>query len=274
PDMRAPVVSGGRVIAIVNVDSFDDRDAFGDSEERLLTTVCNAMGLALQSAQLFDQTQRLLKETEQRNAELAVINGIQQGMAAELDFQAIVEVVGEKLREVFDSRDLYITVRGEGDAISMLYALDDGVRQPPRHFPAFGDRPFTRKLRAGETVVVGSVADQHALEMVVIEGTRRPTSGVYVPIMVGQRFAGHVGIENFERENAFDAAAVRLVETVTSAMGVALENARLFAETQRRATELDTVNAVSQQVSGKLELGPLIQGVGEQVRAVFHADLA
>ena len=40
------------------------------------------MGVALENARLFDETQRLLKETEQRNAELAVINSIQQGMPA------------------------------------------------------------------------------------------------------------------------------------------------------------------------------------------------
>jgi hypothetical protein len=42
------------------------------------------MGMALQSAQLFEQTQRLLRETEQRNAELAVINSIQQVVGAAL----------------------------------------------------------------------------------------------------------------------------------------------------------------------------------------------
>ena len=62
------------------------------------------MGVALENARLFDETQRLLKETEQRAAELAVINSIQQGMAAELDFQAIVDLVGDKLREVFAHR--------------------------------------------------------------------------------------------------------------------------------------------------------------------------
>ena len=59
------------------------------------------MGVALENARLFDETQRLLKETEQRATELAVINRIQEGMAAELDFQAIVDLVGDKLREVF-----------------------------------------------------------------------------------------------------------------------------------------------------------------------------
>ena len=45
------------------------------------STVAASMGVALENARLFDETQRLLKETEQRNAELAVINSIQQGIA-------------------------------------------------------------------------------------------------------------------------------------------------------------------------------------------------
>ena len=39
---------------------------------------------------------------EQRNNELAIINTIQQGLAAELDFQSIVDLVGDKLRQVFN----------------------------------------------------------------------------------------------------------------------------------------------------------------------------
>ena len=45
------------------------------------------MGVALENARLFDETQRLLKETEQRAAELAIINSVQQALAAELDMQ-------------------------------------------------------------------------------------------------------------------------------------------------------------------------------------------
>ena len=41
-------------------------------------------------------------QLEQRAGELALINRIQQGIAAELDFQAIVDLVGDKLSEVFN----------------------------------------------------------------------------------------------------------------------------------------------------------------------------
>ena len=55
------------------------------------------MGAALENARLFDETQRLFKESEQRAAELAIINSVQQGLAAELDFQAIIDLVGDKI---------------------------------------------------------------------------------------------------------------------------------------------------------------------------------
>jgi signal transduction histidine kinase/DNA-binding response OmpR family regulator len=58
------------------------------------------------------------------------------------------------------------------------------------------------------------------------------------------------------------------------AASVAMENARLFLQSQQRAAELDTVNTVSQQLVGKLDIGALIELVGEQVRRVFKADLA
>ncbi|MDP1171887.1 hypothetical protein Q6304_29540, partial [Klebsiella pneumoniae] len=73
----------------------DEREqAFSEADIRLLETLAASTSVALENARLFDETQRLLKETEARNAELAVINEIQQGVAAQLDFDSIVQLVG------------------------------------------------------------------------------------------------------------------------------------------------------------------------------------
>ena len=79
--MGVPIFSGDRMLGLVTVENYERENAFGEAEVRLLATVAASMGVALENARLFDETQRLLKETEQRNAELAVINSIQQGMA-------------------------------------------------------------------------------------------------------------------------------------------------------------------------------------------------
>ena len=86
-----PILGSDRVLGSLQLENHDREFAFGESEVRLLQTVAASMGVALENARLFDETQRLLKETEQRNAELAIINSVQAGdWPPTLDFQGIV----------------------------------------------------------------------------------------------------------------------------------------------------------------------------------------
>ncbi len=66
---------------------------------------------------------------DRRDAELAIINEIQRGLAAELDFQAIVELVGNKLSEVLHPQDLGIRWYDEKtDLVHYLYEYEHGNR--------------------------------------------------------------------------------------------------------------------------------------------------
>ena len=57
-------------------------------------------------------------------------------------------------------------------------------------------------------------------------------------ILAGDRVLGAICLESLERD-AYDQADVRLLTTLASSMGVALENARLFDETKRLLAETD-----------------------------------
>src|SRR5688572_6307207 len=43
----------------------------------------------------------LKQQLAQREAELEIINSVQQGLATQLDFQTIIDLVGDQLREIF-----------------------------------------------------------------------------------------------------------------------------------------------------------------------------
>ena len=81
---------------------------FHDSDRDLLAMLAAQAAVALANVRTQEGLERTVAERtaqlEQRAGELAIINGIQQAMAAELDFQAIVDLVGDKLREVFAHR--------------------------------------------------------------------------------------------------------------------------------------------------------------------------
>src|SRR6476661_4032173 len=71
-----PIIGSDRVIGGITIESFEREYAFSESDVRLLMTVASSMGVALENARLFDETQRLFKESEQRAAELSIINSV------------------------------------------------------------------------------------------------------------------------------------------------------------------------------------------------------
>jgi GAF domain-containing protein/CheY-like chemotaxis protein len=273
--VRVPIINADRVLGAITLENFEREYAFGESDVRLLTTVASSMGVALENARLFAETQRLLKETEQRNAELAVINSIQQGVAAELDFQAIVDLVGDKLREVLDTGDIGIRWFDEKNRLChYLYEYEHGQRLPPVAPMLPPGRTFEELVARREPVVFNTLAE--CLGGGTLPGTDAAKSAVLMPIVGSDRAIGTIVIEDHEREYAFGESQVRLLSTVASSMGVALENARLLDETQRllketeqRNAELAVINSIQRGMAEKLDFDAIIDLVGDKLREVF-----
>ena len=93
------------------------------------------------------------------------------------------------------------------------------------------------------------------------------------PLLAGEAVRGVICVWRAGGQ-PFDDHDLQFLVGLPLQAAVAMENARLFAESQQRAAELDTVNTVSQQLAGKLDVAALIQLVGEQITAVFNADIA
>ena len=63
--LGVPIIVGERVIGVVSVQSYR-RNAYDEAAVRLLSTLAANMGVAIENARLFQETRRLLAETEQR----------------------------------------------------------------------------------------------------------------------------------------------------------------------------------------------------------------
>jgi len=278
--VNVDIVGSDRVIGSITVESFEKEYAFSRADVRLLTTIASSMGVALENARLFDETQRLFKSEQQRVAELQIINSVQQGVSSKLDFQAIIDLVGDKLREIFRTGDMTIAWYDEGANLShQLYAYEHGLRlvppppQPPR------SRAWQMMQETRQPVVANTQADSARIFGAAIPGTDESQSVVRVPIIASDRIIGAITIESFEREDAFSEPDIRLLQTVASSMGVALENARLFDETQRllketeqRAAELAIINKIQEGLASQLDIQAIYELVGDTVGEIFKAD--
>jgi GAF domain-containing protein/CheY-like chemotaxis protein len=272
-----PLMTGGDVTGVISLQNLDREDAFSDADVRLLMTLATSLSVALENVRLFDETRRLLTESNERAAELAIINSVQQGLAAELDIQAMYDLVGDRIRDVFDAQVVDIGLYDlDAGTVRYPYTIERGVRFEDPAIPnPLG--PMTREMiRLRGALRIGDVAawarDRDTQQM-VIEG--EPSKSVlFAPLIVGSEIRGHISLQNLDHVNAFSPSDERLLTTLASSLSVALENARLVDETRQRAGELTIVNEVSQASASELDLDRLIQLTGEQLRITFRADIA
>jgi GAF domain-containing protein/CheY-like chemotaxis protein len=275
--LAVPMIVGDRVQGFVSLQDFEREHAFNEADLRLLMTLTNSMSVALENARLFDETQRLLKETKQRNAELAIINNISQALASELDLQAVIDLVGDRLLEVFHTQDAFICLYDRSsNLLEFPYSYTRGVRDDQKPIP-FGRGLTSHVVTTRLPLVINQDFQRSAVELGVFIRDKRDLTvkaWIGVPIIVSDQVIGVIGLLSLERENAFSDLDVRLLETLASNMGVAIQNARLFQAEKQRATELAAISTVTQALVAETELDNMIQLVGSQTRQTFQADIA
>ncbi len=271
--LGVPILSGGRAVGVVNLESLKPH-AFTEADERLLGTITSSLWTALENARLFAETRRLLGEADQRAAELAIINSVQAGLASQLDMQAIYDLVGDQIHATFDTHVVDIaTYDPATDLLHFPYSIERGVRSYDPPMPLFGFRRHV--IETGEPLRIDDVAAEagpYQNPMAVISG-EAARSLVFAPLVVAGRTVGVISLQNLDRVGAYSARDVDLLVTITRSLSVALENARLVDETRRRAAELEIVNRVGAALSSQLDLEPLIRLVGEEMRQTFGADI-
>ncbi len=239
------------------------------------------MSVALENARLFDETQRLLKETEQRNAELAIINSVQEGLVAKMDMQGIYELVGDKIRDIFDAQVVDIGLYDRKEAVVRFpYAIERGVRFPDEPMALLGFRQHVFETR--QFMLINEDVKGQAIKYgnpITIAG-EAPKSNLFVPMIVGDEAKGVISLQNLDREHAFTESDVRLLQTLANSMSVALENARLFDETQRllseteqRNAELAIINSVQEGLVAKMDMQGIYELVGDKIRDIFDAQV-
>jgi GAF domain-containing protein len=264
-----PLVIGEGQVGNISLQDVDREGAFDDDDVRLLTTLSNSMSLALENARLFS-------ETQQRNAELAVINSVQEGLVAEMDLQGIYTLVGDRIRDLFDSQvTLIATFDYDASTEQFQYLFEDGERMYP------APRPFdnvrrklidTKKLMWFNENVARVYTELTGEAPKAVPGTRFPKSLVFVPLINGDLVLGYVSLQNLDREFAFSEADVRLLTTLSNSMSLALENARLFSETQQRNAELAVINSVQEGLVAEMDMQSIYQQVGEKICDVLNTQ--
>lgn len=228
--------------------------------------------MAASLSDMQNELNRLMQTIQQQETELDIINSIQQALASRLDVQSIYDLVGEKIREIFNAQVVMLsTYDSQTDTMEHRYAIECGVRvYAPGRFPVRGFRTQIVQTRA-PVLVNSNVAEQAAnLGQPTLPGTITPKSWLGVPMLVGNQVTGILSLQNVEQEDAFTDANVRLLETLAATMSVALENARLGEQEKLYTKALEHEFEVGREIQAGFLPDVLPHLVDWEIAASLH----
>ena len=265
--LGVPLRSESGTVGAMVVQSYREDRRHTERDKELLTFVANHIGAALSRA-------RAIEETRKRNAELAIINRVQHALAQQLDIQAMYDLVGHQIEQIFDAHCFDIAVYDRDAALLHFpYTIERGVRFPDEPIGLIGIRKHV--FETAQPLIINGDAAARAEELgqpVALKGEPM-RAGMFAPMVARDVVIGTVSVQNLDREYVFQDSDVELLTTLAGVLSVAIENARLIEETRQRAGELETVNSVGRALAERLELRALIDLIGERMRETFDADI-
>jgi len=270
-----PLKVRDKVIGVLFV-SFREPHQFDTEEVDILVSFGNLAAVAMHAARSYEQAQARAQTIRQ-------LSEVTQSLAI---LQESPEVLEETLERVAttameileaDTVDLY-QYRADVDDF-VLPPIMVGERKFPRLVPRqiLSDDVVAKIVHTGQKLFA-SDAQEHPvlvgdweLPREDLPGQRfvlreRIVSSAAVPMKVGEEVLG-VMFASYRQRRDFD-ADVELrdrIEIVANQAGIAIQNARLFGNAQRRIRDLGIVNEVVQTISTKLDTQGLLETIVSQV---------
>jgi len=248
-----------------------DQRTWSQDEQLLVKQVADQLSLALENARLF-------QETQTRAEELSVLNEMGRELSTKLDPTAIAEVVYRYTSRLMDTSDFFFALfdqRNEEKIYLVVFEEGQRIQLPPSKL---GNRGFSDYIiRNKRAVFAPNNVLQHmeslGIEFVPLNEDETPSqSWLGVPLLIGERVLGLISVQSVQKPNLYNEHNRDILTTIASQAAIAVENARLFQESQRRAQETTILAEVGREISVTLDLETVLAKIATYARDLFQAE--
>jgi GAF domain-containing protein len=95
-----------------------------------------------------------------------------------------------------------------------------------------------------------------------------------IPIVLGEQTIGAIRIQSPDQNRDWSPEEINLLRSISERIGLALDNARLVASSQRRASKERTIGEISTKISAATDMDTILQTAVQEIgRALSGADV-
>lgn len=231
-----------------------------------LETIARQGSVAIRNARLYEASERQRRSAEK----LAHIGRL---LSESLRIEVISQVIADSVLELVGSVSAMVyrlDAHGDGHVVATAggLALGSGVAVPR------GAGLLGLALRTGQPAVTADLLDDPRISLTpeLITHCRRAgyRAGLALPIITrGTAIGGLVVVHATTR--SFDAADVDLLRTFAGQATIALENARLYEESEERRRSAEALVEIGRALGPTLELKEILTIVAQRATQAFGA---
>ncbi|KAA3643460.1 MAG: GAF domain-containing protein [Chloroflexi bacterium] len=253
--MRMP--DGEGLLEIID----DDPNREWTDEDRLLVAqVADQLSLALENANLFQQTQASLTLTDQQARRLAQINQMSEALSRANELEEILTITAQFVDQIVPCERGRVALLDEDDNSLHVYDLhgEEGAARRTAAMPL--ETTMLGEAINGNRVIAITNMDQTIYTDAQVWNTVGVNSALTTPLFGGGKVIGALSVGSRE-VGAYSSREENLFLSVSSILGSTIDNRRLFTQIARRSTQLQTSAEVSRSASSILDRQELFNRV-------------
>ncbi len=259
-EVALPLRIGQNVIGVLDIAS-DEINAFVPEDQIALQTLADQIAVAIRNARLYDRERR-----RRKLAEALVQTG--QALSSNLDLRQVPEHILEQLATVVPyARGSVLLQQGdELQSIAMRgYPTEDSTRE--LHVFINEGGVFERIINSRSPILIGNVAEDPGWQQ--LDWLPLDYSWLGVPLITKDKVIGMISLTRHEVE-AFSQEDATSVLAFAGQAAIALENAQLLEQANRRTAELEALQKISAKIQAEAEPTQLLTSLAEQVTTMLH----
>src|ERR1700752_3634212 len=241
-----------------------ERRGFGSSGPRLMVGLALQLGLTLENYVVSHDAHRRTKEYE-------LLTEIGKAISSRLDQDEILRTIQIELGQIFDTSHFYIAFQ-ESEEIRFELEVRDN-RELPKRTRELRNAFTEYVIRTGEPLLIRSDLENTRQRLRISHIPKRPAKClIAAPVFLGNKASGIMVAMNPDREYVFEQRDLDVLVTAAGQVSVAVENARLFAEEQRRSRQLAFLNNISRTAISSDDPVHMLGQIADEIQKNFSFD--
>ncbi len=217
------------------------------------------------------------RETEKKRAEqLATLTEIGRAVSSQSSTEKVMETAYEQLRAILPMDAFFICLyERDKNLVTYPFMLDHGQKWEEEPSVLLDGTLMANTIQQNKPQLLNRKMDQTIPRPRLNEPdslSRISASIMMAPLQIGDQAIGAISTQSYQR-NAYSESDLTILSAAAHQIAIAIHNARLYEEIQKRAEQLEIFNKIGRSVSRLSELPVTLKIIFDHISAMIPLDV-